>query len=112
MEFEVKDEVRIDFEKITDYEKQGLKNIRTKEENVSKVGRVTKINPPFAQVDFWNSTPAKYTVKLEDLRVVTKASERDDTSVNSIGIVKENKPSPEHLLRAGIISDEEYERQL
>lgn len=112
--FEKKDEVRIKSEHLELYKQMGLAGLVEEielddkhSEFKVKVGRVIAIQNDLAQVDFWNTTPNKFTVKLAHLELVTKASERVDTAAEPIGMVKEIKPTREHLLRAGLLGDDE-----
>lgn len=109
MNFEKKDEVRIMPEFIEYYESLGLSNFYKESDDIvykdsdCKLGRITVIQNDVAQVDFWNSVPSKFTIKLDHLILVTKASDRPQVAADPIGPVKENKADAETLRRAGIV---------
>jgi len=74
--YERKDEVRIK----TKYLKKDYadkKNLRVVSESGKlgkcKTGRIIQVEGEFANVDFWDSVPTKFTVKLDHLELVKKA---------------------------------------
>lgn len=84
--FNVKDEVKIDPKKLTKY--KHIKRIKEKNPKTglylkkSKVGRVIQTSDNgIALVDFWDTEPVRAKVLIEDLILVSKASEREDVSV-------------------------------
>lgn len=87
--FEKKDEVIIKHKSLKNYKK--IKNLKVKEGRkfVSRVGRVVSLNDDFLEVDFYYTSPSKFTVKKEDAKIVTKASERDDVAGEPLGNLNE-----------------------
>jgi len=108
--FDIKDEVIIKPEFIEYYESSGLAQIR-KSENLSKIGRVTVVNDMklLVQVDFWSSTPSKFTVKMEHLTLVSRASDRPDVSAEPMGAVVNKNDAQKLLAREGVIEESEME---
>lgn len=116
MNFQKKDEVRILPEFIDLYDGMGLKNIlnnaikhKVTGKNPSKVGRITALGEDYAQVDFWNSTPNKFTIKITHLELVKKADNPDEQGIGAI-ITEEDAVSK--LVEAGLLEEDEYESEL
>ncbi len=114
--FEKKDEVRIIPEFLELYENMGLKNFTVEKEidaimgqsvTVSKIGRITFLDDINAQVDFWDSTPSKFTVRQRHLELVSRAEEREDVAGEPMGAIVDEKTAKDLLLREGVIDEEE-----
>ena len=90
--FEKKDEVIIKHNCLKHY--KHIKNLKEKQgrKYVSKKGRVVAIQDEFIRVDFWNSVPSAFAVKKEHVKIVSKASDRQDVAGESLGNVQDYAP--------------------
>lgn len=90
--FEKKDEVIIKHNCLKHY--KHIKNLKEKQgrKYVSKKGRVVAIQDEFIRVDFWNSVPSAFAVKKEHVKIVSKASERQDVAGEALGNVQDYAP--------------------
>jgi hypothetical protein len=86
--FERKDEVIIKHECLKHY-KNTITNLTKKDgrKKVSKVGRVISLDDEFLQVDFWDSAPSKFSVKVSHVELVNKATEAERAATGLGGIV-------------------------
>lgn len=90
--FEKKDEVIIKHNCLKHY--KHIKNLKEKQGRklVSKKGRVVQVSDEFIRVDFWNSSPSAFTVKKEHVKLVSKASDREDVAGESLGNIQDYAP--------------------
>ena len=86
--FERKDEVIIKHECLKHY-KNTITNLTKKDgrKKVSKVGRVISLDDEFLQVDFWDSAPSKFSVKVSHVELVNKATAEARSAKGLGGIV-------------------------
>ena len=86
MNLSKKDEIRIKEEFLDSY--SNVERLEDPFEDGSKVGRVVNVRDGFVEVDFYNSSPAKFTVKTDHIELVSRFEDREDLSGEPMGSIE------------------------